>query len=188
MKTSTGVLTAGLLWVGLLAGCSSSSTPTESPSASTSPSAADSSAAATAADKAEAAALETVKRASQMLMVDVFTGKASMNDLPDVLAQPLLDQQRKATGDLLAAGWVAKTGGQVKFDELKVLSATPKSDPTTVIVSFCADATDVKLVREDAAGKVVETSHGVRQGGKATVEAKDYGDGWFVTQTTPEKC
>lgn len=186
MRTSTGLLIAGLS-VGLLAGCNSAATPSDSPTASSSSSATASSSP-TVADKAEAAALSTVKRATQMVMVDVFSGKATMNDLPKVLAQPVLDQQRKSTSELLGAGWVAPQGGEVKFDELKVLSATPKSDPTTVIVSFCADATDVKLVRKDAKGKVVETSHGARQGGQATVEAKDYGDGWFVTQTTPEKC
>lgn len=164
----------------LLAGCGSSNgSQHDSPAPTTSVS----SSTAGPVEEARQAAIQTVTDYAQMVTVDLFSGRATLNDLTDVTAGKQLAGQQKYSQGVLAQGWTAKADQAPEMVSIKVVSASPKADPTKVVVRYCTDATGVQYTREVNGKK--QTEHGLREGADKTVEKT--ARGWRITSSSDMK-
>lgn len=179
MTASAALLVAAPM---LLTGCgpSDGTSPPTTPAPATAPSTAASDPSAGPAEQAKAAAIQTVIDYNQMVAVDLFSGRATLNDLTDVTTSGQLDGQQRYSQRVLAQGWTAKPDQTPKMASIKVISATPKSDPTKVVIRYCVDNTGIKYTREVDGKK--KTVYGIREGADKTVEKTPWG--WRITSSS----
>ncbi|MGV1006702.1 MAG: hypothetical protein ACOYEV_18470 [Candidatus Nanopelagicales bacterium] len=164
LSAGAGLMACALL----LSGCTNNQpAPEATDSATLTPTASPSTTEPTKAEKAEAEAIQVVKDLAQMVIVDIFAGTSTLDDLAHLASDDYLEQQQVRSQGLLAAGWRAKPGQQTLVTNLQVKSISPKSDPDTVVIRYCDDGRGVRYYREEAGKKVTE--HGVAEGWEVTV-------------------
>lgn len=188
------LLAAGVL----LAGCqddatpgdgiSSTPAPTVSASASTS---ATPSASPSPTSTLTAAQQEAFEQATDVVMsyrqtiTDLYSGvRTRINDLDNYVTEPQLERERSAVQKGLTAGRRAEPRGvQLGLASAEPIKIKLKSDPATVVVRVCIDATNVTDI--DGEG---DRQPGVREQLDYTVVKTTYlpDPGWAVKSVTGE--
>lgn len=187
VRTLTGMFAAGIL----LTGCSGdpaaspSLAPSTPASTAVAPSASPSSTLTAEEQQAFDEATQVVLAYRQTL-VDLYSGaRTQLNDLNQVATGELLERNlAKTQQDLVAGQRSEPVGARVVLDTASPIHVDLDSDPSSVVVKACVDATGVTSVRPDGT-----KSGGVREEAEYTLVRTTYlpAPGWAVSRTQVAK-